>query len=191
MKKIITVLTCATIALSAPSYAEGWFDKLKSAVGMGEEKAAPAADVKAQVKEQASESLDIMGMVSKVSGALDVNKDQAEGGLGAIFNYAKGSLSTDKFSELSKTLPGLDGILSKVPDVSSLSSGEGLGGLLDKASSYSDSLKSINEIKQQFEALGLKPEMITKYIAQAKAYLDTEQGQKAKQYLTEGLAALM
>lgn len=191
MNKTIIALTCAAIAVSTPSHAEGWFDKLKSAVGIGEEQAAPTKDVAEQVKEQANESFDISGMVSQVTGALDVNKGQAEGGLGAIFNYAKDNISTDKFSEISSSLPGLDGILSKVPDVSKLSSGEGLGGLLDKASSYSDSLKSINEIKKQFEALGLKPEMITKFIEQAQSYLDTEQGQKAKQYLTEGLAALM
>ena len=89
---------------------------------------------------------------------------------------------------LAKSLPGVDGLLSKVPDVSGASS-EGLGGLLSKASDYSDSLKAINTVKQQFEALGLKPEMITQYINQAQSYLDTDQGKQAKDLLMKGLSA--
>jgi hypothetical protein len=78
-----------------------------------------------------------------------------------------------------------------VPDIKELGSSDGISGLLNKASEYSDSLKGINELKQQFEALGLKPEMITDFIEQAKAYLDTEQGQEAKKMLTESFSSLI
>ncbi|MFQ3194332.1 MAG: hypothetical protein ACI9N3_001150 [Colwellia sp.] len=78
-----------------------------------------------------------------------------------------------------------------MPDISKLSSGKGLGGLLDKAAQYSDSLKAVNDVKKQFEALGLKPEMISSFISSAQGYLDTEQGQQAKQVLTQGLGKLL
>ena len=80
-----------------------------------------------------------------------------------------------------------------MPDLSKLSSGssEGLGGLLDKASEYSDSLKAINAVTKQFEALGLKPEMISSFISSAQSYLNTEQGQAAKKLLTDGLGKLL
>ena len=78
-----------------------------------------------------------------------------------------------------------------MPDISKLSSGEGLGGLLDKAVQYSASLKAVNDVKKQFEALGLKPEMISSFISSAQGYLDTEQGQQAKQLLTQGLGKLL
>jgi hypothetical protein len=78
-----------------------------------------------------------------------------------------------------------------MPDISELSSGKGLSGLLDKASQYSDSLKSINDIKKQFEALGLNPEMISSFVSSAQSYLDTPQGQDAKQVLTQGLGKLL
>ena len=52
-------------------------------------------------------------------------------------------------------------------------------------------LKAINDVKKQFEALGLKPEMITGFVKQAQAYLDTEQGKEAKKMLTEGLGKLL
>ena len=78
-----------------------------------------------------------------------------------------------------------------MPDVSKLSSAGGLGGLLDKAAEYSDSLKSINDVKKQFEALGLKPEMISSFVSSAQGYLDSEEGQSAKKVLTDGLGKLL
>ena len=46
-------------------------------------------------------------------------------------------------------------------------------------------------LRKQFEALGLKPEMIMQYAEQAKQYLDTEQGQQAKELMMQGLSGLL
>jgi hypothetical protein len=46
--------------------------------------------------------------------------------------------------------------------------------LMDKAANYNDSLKAVNELKKQFEALGLKPEMIMQVVNSTKTYLDTD-----------------
>ena len=127
--------------------------------------------------------------------SLDVNADQASGGMGAIFNYVKNNVSVEQFSQLAKSIPGVEGLMGQMPDISKLDSASdasaGLGGLLEKASQYSDSLKSINDVKKQFEALGLKPEMISGFISTAQSYLDTEQGQQAKQVLNDGLGKLL
>ena len=185
MKKSALALL-VTLNFSAHANAEGWLDSLKNLVGLGD--TAEQTSTESTTVKQAAETPDIMGMISQVSESLNVNSAQAEGGVASLVNFAKNNLSGGDFSQLAKSLPGVDGILSKVPDISNLSS-EGLGGLLDKASEYSDSVKSINEIKKQFEALGLKPEMITAFISQAKSYLDTEQGQQAKDLLMQGLSA--
>ena len=179
MKKSILFLTIAS--LSTPVLAEetSWFDTLKSWVGMGDEKAV--------VQPKAATSLTAADMVSKLTDTLSINKEQAIGGLGSIFNYVKNNVSPEKFSQLSQSLPGIEGLVKQMPDVSKLSSNEGLGGLLDKAAEYSDSVKSINDVKKQFEALGLKPEMISDFIESAQSYLNTEQGQKAKQVLKDGV----
>ena len=50
---------------------------------------------------------------------------------------------------------------------------------------------NLNDVKKQFEALGLNSEMISNFIASAQSYLDTEQGQQAKKMLTEGLGKLL
>ena len=177
MKKLATLLAVFTLTFSMQSHAEGWLDSLKSMIGMGEEtqETSPSAGA----------------MVGQLLENLDVNQQQAEGGLGAIFNYAKSNMSSEKFSQIADTLPGLGDLLNAAPDVSNVAGEGGLGGLLDKASEYNESVKAINDVKKQFEALGLDTDMIMKFVKQAQAYLDTEEGQKAKQYLTESVSKLL
>ncbi|WJG09472.1 DUF2780 domain-containing protein [Aliiglaciecola sp. LCG003] len=177
MKRIGVIFTVIALSFSAQSQAEGWFDSLKSMLGMGEE-----------VKQKTPNSNDMVAILAK---NLGVNNQQAQGGLGSIFNYVKGNISADKFNQLSDSLPGVSDLINAAPDVSQLKESGGLAGLMDKAAEYNDSLKAINNVKKQFEALGLKPEMIMQYVEQAKAYLDTEQGQQAKQLLMQGLGNLL
>jgi hypothetical protein len=179
MKKLIILLTISTLSTSVMAEETSWFDSLKNFVGLGE------------VKEKNVKMPSTDGLVELLTSSLNINTDQAAGGMGAIFNYVKNNVSTEQFSELAKYLPGVDGLVGQMPDVSKLSSGGGLGGLLDKAAEYSDSLKSINDVKKQFEALGLKPEMISSFVSSAQSYLDSEEGKSAKQVLTDGLGKLL
>jgi hypothetical protein len=179
MKKLIILLTISTLSTSAMAEETSWLDSLKNFVSLSE------------AKEQSVKAPSTDGLVSLLTSSLNVNTDQASGGMGAIFNYVKDNVSTEQFSQLATSLPGVDGLVNQMPDISKLSSGEGLGGLLDKAAQYSDSLKAVNDVKKKFEALGLKPEMISSFISSAQGYLDTEQGQQAKQVLTQGLGKLL
>jgi hypothetical protein len=181
MKKLIILLTITTLSTSAIAEETSWLDSLKNFVGLGE------------VKEETVTVPSTSGLVDMLTSSLGVNTDQASGGMGAIFNYVKNNVSTEQFGQLAKSLPGIDGLVSQMPDISKLNTGssKGLSGLLDKAAQYSDSLKSINDVKKQFEALGLKPEMISSFISSAQGYLDTKEGQQAKQVLTDGLGKLL
>jgi hypothetical protein len=160
-------LIVAALAFTPQSHAEGWLDSIKSMLGMEVEAEKPVMP-------------NVGDMISSVSETLGVSDSQASGGLASIFNYAKDNLSSEQLS----------GLLKSVPDVSNMTSEGGLGGLMDKAANYSDSLKAVNDVKKQFEALGLKPEMIMQYVNAAKAYLDTEQGKKIKDTLMQGLSKL-
>ena len=186
MKKLIVLLTISTLSSSAIAQETSWFESLKNLVGLGD---TPEQSVAS--KTPAKQGTD--GLVDMLTSSLNVNADQAAGGMGAIFNYVKDNVSTEQFSQLANSIPGVEGLVSQMPDISKLNSGasDGLGGLLEQASQYSDSLKSINNVKKQFEALGLKPEMISNFIATAQSYLDTEQGQQAKKILTDGLGKLL
>lgn len=184
MKKLIILLTVTTLSGSAIAEETSWLDSLKNLVGLGDTK-----EQNVDVDAAAKPSTD--GLVNMLTNTLNVNADQASGGMGAIFNYVKNNVSTEQFSQLAKSLPGVNGLVDQMPDIGKLSSSEGLGGLLNKASEYSDSLKSINNVKKQFEALGLKPEMISNFISSAQSYLDTKEGQQAKQVLTDGIGKLL
>lgn len=87
-------------------------------------------------------------MISMLTGALEVDENQAEGGLGSIFNYAKGNLPAGKFTRLSEALPGVNKLFKLAPDISTLTNAKGLDGLLDKAAQYNGSLKAINDVKK-------------------------------------------
>jgi hypothetical protein len=194
MKKLIVLLTLVTLSTSVLAEEASWLDSLKNLIGLGEVK---EQSVESNIKANTNADISVMpsteGLVTMLTSALDINTDQASGGMGAILNYVKNNISTEQFSQLANSLPGAEGLLSQMPDISKLrsDSSDGLGGLLDKASEYSDSIKSINDIKKQFEALGLKPEMISNFISSAQGYLDTEQGQQAKKLLTDGLGKLL
>ncbi|MBL4764432.1 MAG: DUF2780 domain-containing protein [Colwellia sp.] len=192
MKKLMVLLTISTLSTSVLAQEISWLDRLKNLVGLGEIKEQSVAVKVQNVDAEVSRMPSTTGLVDMLTSALNVNTDQASGGMGAILNYVKNNVSTEQFSQLAKSLPGVDGLVSKMPDISKLSSGssDSLSGLLDKAAEYSDSLKSINDVKKQFEALGLKPEMISDFISSAQSYLDTEQGQQAKKMLTDGLGKL-
>jgi len=188
MKKFTALILVSSLTFSAASQSEeSWFDSFKSMLGFGETAEEVAAEAPVEA-EAAAPSM--MGMIGALTENLNVSSDQAEGGIASLMNYVKNNVSSDKFSELSSSLPGLDQVLSAVPEVTAASEG-GMAGLLSKASEYSDKLKGLNEVKQQFEALGLSPEMITGFIEQAKAYLDTPQGQEARQLLTSSLSSLI
>ena len=186
MKKLIMLLTVSTLSTSALAQESSWLDTLKNLVGLGETK-------EQTVAESQSAMPSTSGLVDMLTSSLDVNSEQASGGMGAIFNYVKNNVSAEQFSQLAKSLPGVDGLVSQTPNVSDTKGEEGasLSGLLNKAAEYNESLKAVNDVKKQFEALGLKPEMITSFVTSAQAYLNTEEGKQAKQVLTQGLGKLL
>ncbi len=185
MKNMYTraLVVAGCIAVSQPVYAQGWLDSVKDFFGLGEEKT-----------EQTNESSNLLSsasLVQELVQSLGVTQTQAEGGLGSIFNYAKNNLSNTDFKQIADTLPGIQGLLKSVPDISQLSSEGSIGGLLDKAANYSETAKALNDLNKQFTALGLSPEQIAGFVSTINQYLDTPQGQQAKQLLTSGLGQLL
>ena len=177
MKTRATLILVLGISLSTQVQAESFFDSLKEFFGIG--------DTATQTVEQPT----VDGLLSALTDNLNVSSDQAEGGLASLLNYAKNNVDSDTFNQLKQQIPGIDSVMGNLPDISNLQQ-DGLGGLLDKAAEYSESLKAVNDLKKQFEALGLEPQMIMSYVDQAKAYLDTEEGQQAKQLLTQALSSI-
>ncbi len=141
---------------------------------------------------QAATSVSALDMIPLLTSSLGIDKNQAEGGLGSLFGYAKEQLSSDESSQLSSALPGLDSLVGMAPKIETTNEQQsGIGGLLSTAAQYNDSLKSIDQVNQQFQALGLKPEMISQFANTAMQYLNSPQGQQAGALLKQGLSTLL
>ena len=128
-------------------------------------------------------------MLSALTDNLGVTSDQAKGGLASLLNYAQNNVTSDSFAQLKQQIPGVDSLMGSLPDISNMQQ-NGLSGLLDRAAEYSESFKAINDLKKQFEAIGLEPQMIMSYIEQAQSYLDTDEGQQAKQMLMDAFGSI-
>lgn len=181
MKKILVLTTVAALSISPVVNAQSWWDSLKGMLGMEETTEQQAEQAPANVN----------GIVSEISQTLGITPAQAEQGVASILNYLKTSAEPEQFAELKASLPGVDAALASVPDVSNVESEGLMDGLLKKASEYSESIKAVNDMKMQFEAVGLKPEMIQDFVKSAESYLDTPQGQAAKDKLSEMFDSLM
>ena len=143
------------------------------------------------MQQSTSSGLNTADMVALLSDSLSVDTSQASGGLGSLFNLVKNNVSSEQFSQLSQALPGVDSLIDQMPDISKLTSSGGVSSLLDKASQYSDSLKAVNDVKKQFEALGLSPDMISNFISTTQQYLNTEQGKEARSIFSQGINKLI
>lgn len=177
MKKIMTLIVLIGISTGIQAEEKGWWDSFLSMVGLGEE------------TEQVAEGPSANGLMDSLMANLGVSETQAQGGLAALFNYAKQNISAEQFEQLSQYIPGAESVMQYLPAVDSMKQ-EGLGGLIDKAAGTNESLGQLNNLRKQFDALGLDTEMIQKYVQQAKSYLDTPEGQQAKNLLMESLPKL-
>lgn len=174
--------TVISLSLSPAAFAqESWWDSLKSMLGMADS---------TEQSQQAPATVD--GIVGELTSKLGITEQQAQQGLASILNFLKSTAESEQFAQLTASLPGVDKVLASLPDISKVDSSEGLiGGLLEKASELSPSVKALNDLKKQFEAANLKPEMIQDFVKTAENYLDTPEGQEAKQKLSELISSLL
>ena len=69
-------------------------------------------------------------LVGRLTKELSVTPEQATGGAGALFGLAKTRLKPDEFGQVSKAVPGMDGLLQAAPKPKENKSGSsGLGSL--------------------------------------------------------------
>jgi len=203
MKKTILA---SLILLSSANYAHaGFFDFL---FGSKEEKAAPAAEAPAKaeqavVKSAPAESsmmdtaTDVaLGLLPMLTSQLGVTDTQAEGGMGSLLQVAQGTLSSDEFGQLSQGIPGIDSLLAAAPALGSKSSGgNAITDMLANAGGLAAGLGSMGKLTEQFEALGLSPEMIIQFANIAISYFsssdETEGASNTGNLLQTGLSAIL
>ena len=116
------------------------------------------------------------GLVSMLTDKTGVSEEQAAGGAGAIFDYAKDNLSADDFASISEGVPDMDSLLSAAPKTEDSSAMGKLGGMLgDKGGS----MGGLADLAGSFESLGLDPEMVSQFLPIVEQYVGDVSGADA------------
>lgn len=187
MKKIllITALAIATSQVQA-----GWRDWFSSDDKEEEEKVEAPAETSAKTTSSTAAATSMaMALLPTLTNNLGVTEPQASGGVGSLLQAAQGTLSEDEFSTLSGYIPDTNTLLLAAPAIAGNS--DIMGGLLSAAGEYNDTAKMLSQVTSQFEALGLDPAMIGKYVVQIQGYLDSTGGQAAVDLFTKGVSSLI
>jgi hypothetical protein len=109
---------------------------------------------------------ELVGMLMK---ELDISNDQAMGGAGALFNFAKEGLSSDEFDKVSSAVPDMSGYLNAIPALG----GESSTGILGKAT---QTLVGMPAVTAAFEKLGLSQDMVGLFTPLLVNYVDKKGG---------------
>jgi len=169
-------------------------DQLKGLLGGKKAESTVTSSSLTEMATSAASNIDLASLVSSVAGNLNVSENQSEGGIASIMNYVQGNLSGADYAQLASSIPGIDSVLEDVPSLSgnsAASSSSSLSGLLNKASEYSSTLKSVNDLKQQFEALGLSTDMIASFVTQISSYLNVNADEETQALFKSGLDNLL
>lgn len=169
-------------------------DQLKGLLGGKKAESTVTSSSLTEMATSAASNIDLASLVSSVASNLNVTENQSEGGIASIMNYVQGNLSGADYAQLANSIPGIDALLEDVPSLSgnsAASSSSSLSGLLNKASEYSSTLKSVNDLKQQFEALGLSTDMIASFVTQISSYLNVNADEETQALFKSGLDNLL
>ena len=111
----------------------------------------------------------IMALTKEVG----VTADQARGGAGSVFSLAKTKLSPGDFAQVSKAVPGMDGLLKAAP---------ALGG-----SSALGSLGAMAALAPAFQKLGISPALAAKFIPVITQFVSSKGGADVAKLLAAAL----
>ncbi len=116
-------------------------------------------------------------LIKLLTSDLGITTEQAMGGAGALFNYAKEDLSSEDFDKVSDAVPDMKGYLDAVPSLGGSSTG-----LLGKAT---ESLVGMPAVTAAFDKLGLSQDMVGMFTPLLVKYVDEKGGEAVSGLLTK------
>ena len=195
MKKLIALSTLAMLCSITSVAHAGFFDSLFGS----KEQAAPVENTPAPEPTNPTTTTDsnsastvanavniASGLIPALTGQLNVTEQQAEGGMGSLLGLAQTTLSSEEFNQLGTGIPGMEALLASAPTKSTT----GATGLMSSIGGIAGSIGGIAQVTQQFEALGLSPEMIASFASIAVEYFSQE-GADTGALLQKGLATVL
>ena len=128
---------------------------------------------------------DVTNLIEMLTSNLGVTENQAKGGAGAIFDYAKQKLGMEDFSKVTSALPGVDSLINSAPQSSALT-GQ-LGSSLTSLGGKSGSAAGIASLTESFAKLGLDEKMVNEYVSVILDYAKSEGGESIMNLLKGAL----
>jgi len=107
-------------------------------------------------------------LINMLTTELDITDDQAKGGAGALFNYAKEGLSGEDFEKVSNSVPDMAGYLDAIPALGGKNSS-----MLGKAT---QTLVGMPAVTAAFEKLGLSADMVGLFTPLLVNYVEKKGG---------------
>jgi Protein of unknown function VcgC/VcgE (DUF2780) len=123
-------------------------------------------------------SSELVGLLSK---QLSITRPQARGGAGALFALAKNRLTSDEFSKVSASVPGMNSLLKSAPAPAENSQLSGLEGSLP------GNMGRMAEVAGAFHKLGLSPEMASKFVPVMTKFVESRGGLSTASLLEKAL----
>lgn len=120
-------------------------------------------------------------LVSMLTQNLGVTQQQAQGGAGAIFDYAKNKLSPNDFSKVAAAVPGIDSLLSSAPAAG------GAASSFAKLPGGAGSLAGLSSLAEPFSKLGMNPDMVGKFVPEILSYVQSSGGDSVMKILQGAL----
>jgi hypothetical protein len=117
---------------------------------------------------------DDASLVQTLAGQLNVSEEQAAGGAGAIFNYAKSSLPSNEYAKVEGAVPEAAELVKKAPTTDSTASAA--ASALGKAGGTAAGIASLGS---SFQKLGLSSDMVGKFVPVVVDYVDKKGGSEA------------
>lgn len=125
-------------------------------------------------QQKATAAPEAAGLLNTLGSQLNVTPQQAVGGTGALLGLAKNKLSGNDYSQLSKSVPGLDQLAGN----SALSNLGGLSSVLGNSGSSNSAVnnalgnvQSMADVNQAFSALGMNSGMVSQFAPLILQYL--------------------
>ena len=110
-------------------------------------------------------------LVQTLTKQLGATDEQAAGGAGAIFQYAKTALPSTDYSKVESAVPESTDLIKKAPPTDSTTSA--VGGMLGKSGSTAAGTASL---VSSFEKLGLSSDMVGKFTPVVVNYAEQKGG---------------
>lgn len=121
-------------------------------------------------------------LVQTLAQQLKVTPDQAAGGAGAIFNYAKSALPTNEYAKVESAVPEAAELVKKAPTTDATSVA---GSAVGKAGGSAAGIASLGS---SFQKLGLSTDMVGQFVPVVVDYVDKKGGSEVGSIIKNVLA---